>query len=72
MSDAEEALRGRGRRCGNGCAESGGPEHAGMAKIALGQVDDGVRGLRRAIEIARENGDLEHARLRATPTWPTC
>jgi DNA-binding CsgD family transcriptional regulator/tetratricopeptide (TPR) repeat protein len=31
----------------------------GMAQIALGQVDEGVEGLRRSMAIAREHGDLE-------------
>jgi ATP/maltotriose-dependent transcriptional regulator MalT len=60
IEDGERALE---------AAVAGGYRHAesellntlGMARVALGQVEDGVACLRRAIEIARENDDVDGA-----------
>ncbi len=58
IKDGEQALKAAVAGC-HPSAESELLNTLGMARIALGQVDDGVACLRRAIQIARENDDVD-------------
>jgi DNA-binding CsgD family transcriptional regulator/tetratricopeptide (TPR) repeat protein len=58
IADAESALV-AAREAGDQHAECEVLNTLGMAKIALGEVDDGIHRLRRAIELARANGDIQ-------------
>jgi len=58
IRDGEAALT-AALEAGDKHAESEVLNTLGMAKIALGQVEDGIRCLRRAIELARADGDLD-------------
>jgi DNA-binding CsgD family transcriptional regulator/tetratricopeptide (TPR) repeat protein len=57
-SDAERALD-AAIRAGDPVAEADARTTLGMARVALGQVDEGVVLLRRSIEIAGEHGDYD-------------
>jgi DNA-binding CsgD family transcriptional regulator/tetratricopeptide (TPR) repeat protein len=59
IEGAEAALAGA-EAVGDPHAEGEALNTLGMARIALGDVDDGVRLLRRAIDIAREQDDLQN------------
>ena len=59
IADAEAALTAAGEAC-DPHAEGEVLNTLGMARIALGDVDDGVGLLRRAIEIARAEDDLDN------------
>jgi ATP/maltotriose-dependent transcriptional regulator MalT len=58
--DGEEALA-AAVAAGDSTAQSEVLNTLGMARIALGEVDDGIASLRRAERLARDHGDIEGA-----------